>query len=526
MAIDKLIPQYLNSDTDQKLVKSVEMTDNLNVRVSNDDEGTAGVIKNIKGTDVVASRSSSDAFPSGDNRVIGSVSNEKNKEILFLVWNINLNHGIYRLDTVSGKYQKLYQDSVLNFKKFSHAECSVIVNEEDETLFYWTDNVNPPMKLNVNRVIIGGYPISLTSGTNEEKLLCLTVAKQRPLTPPSFEFITDESVNQNNLKDDLFQVAYQYIYKDGEVSAISSYSKIAYSAFQTLIGISSEGNSVTDNVIRLSIPSGNDNVEKIKIIARRGNNGQLFQVEEIDNTASITYDFYNNGAYPFVSSNEANKMFDSVPQKAKSVISANNRLFYGNYVEGYDNVDTDVSLYPVYKRLPNTHNITSDINPLTPNNEIETRYQTTKSNLDNDVSFRINFSNIPSVVKGNTLFSFDIQYGVTEYLEYYKVTTDVSDFLSGSNFNWDDDGTAKTQSAIIGGISTPIKIAANPFTISFSKIYSQDTPKATVINEVLAQVNNVVYSTTVSPDLSNPNHGSASSNLFLLWLAGKAGFKI
>ena len=34
MAIDKLIPQYLNSDTDQKLVKSVEMTDNLNVRAS------------------------------------------------------------------------------------------------------------------------------------------------------------------------------------------------------------------------------------------------------------------------------------------------------------------------------------------------------------------------------------------------------------------------------------------------------------------------------------------------------------
>ena len=49
MAIDKLIPQYLNSDTDQKLVKAVEMTDNLNIRVSNDDEGTAGVIKNIKG---------------------------------------------------------------------------------------------------------------------------------------------------------------------------------------------------------------------------------------------------------------------------------------------------------------------------------------------------------------------------------------------------------------------------------------------------------------------------------------------
>ena len=54
MAIDKLIPQYLNSDTDQKLVKSVEMTDNLNIRVSSDDEGTDGVVKNIKGITVVA----------------------------------------------------------------------------------------------------------------------------------------------------------------------------------------------------------------------------------------------------------------------------------------------------------------------------------------------------------------------------------------------------------------------------------------------------------------------------------------
>ena len=136
MAIDKLIPQYLNSDTDQKLVKSVEMTDNLNVRVSNDAEGTSGVIKNIKGNEVVAAKTSSDAFPSGDNRVIGSIANEKNKEILFLVWNNLLNHGIYRFDMTDGKYSKLYQDGVLNFKKSSYADCDVVINENGETLFY------------------------------------------------------------------------------------------------------------------------------------------------------------------------------------------------------------------------------------------------------------------------------------------------------------------------------------------------------------------------------------------------------
>ena len=51
MAIDKLIPQYLSSDTDQKLVKSVEMTDNLNIRVSNNKEGTAGVVKKFDNLD-------------------------------------------------------------------------------------------------------------------------------------------------------------------------------------------------------------------------------------------------------------------------------------------------------------------------------------------------------------------------------------------------------------------------------------------------------------------------------------------
>ena len=108
MAIDKLIPQYLSSDTDQKLVKSVEMTDNLNIRVSNDAEGTAGVVKNIKGTEVVGAKTASDAYPTGDNRVVGSVANEKNREILFLCGTVT-NHGIYTHD--HRKYQKLYQDS-------------------------------------------------------------------------------------------------------------------------------------------------------------------------------------------------------------------------------------------------------------------------------------------------------------------------------------------------------------------------------------------------------------------------------
>jgi hypothetical protein len=210
MAIDKLIPQYLSSDTDQKLVKSVEMTDNLNIRVSNNDEGTAGVIKNVKGTEVVSAKSAQDAFPAGDNRVIGSVSNEASKEVFFFLWNSNDDHGIYRINSITNSFEKVYEDAVLGFQKLSFVDSDVVINDSEETLLYWTDNVNPPMKLNVNRALNNDYPSSLISGTDEEKLLNLTLAKQPPLKAPTYNIVNNPDLGYNNISNKIFQFAYNF----------------------------------------------------------------------------------------------------------------------------------------------------------------------------------------------------------------------------------------------------------------------------------------------------------------------------
>ena len=528
MAIDKLIPQYLSSDTDQKLVKSVEMTDNLNVRVSNNDEGTAGVLKNVKGTDLVGPKTPSDEIPSGENRVIGSVANEKSNEVLFFLWNSDGNHGIYRLDTLVDKFTKVYEDAVLGFEKLAFVDCDVVINEEEETLLYWTDNINPPMKLNINRVLSGGYPASLTSGTDEEKLEALTVAKRPPQNPITFEYDTDDSVRQNNLKDYMFQFAYQYIYEDGEVSAISPYSKVAFSVSQTLRGVSSEGSTLSDNLLRLYITSGNENVKKVRVLGRIGNTGQLFQIKEIDNGPSLTLDFYNDSIYPFVSTDESSKMFDNVPVKAKTLTVSNNRLMYGNYVEGYDNIDLDTDSYPVYRRLPNTYGISSDINPLVAGNTVEARWQTTDtgSNITDDVSFNIDFSALPSTIKKGTLVSFDIQLGVTEVLEYFIGSDSVgsANAIEVVEFDWDDDGTTKTATVFLGGqLSSPILFAPSPFTVSFSKTYAADTSKASVVADIISSLNNKSHTTTVSPDFTKSLHATQVSS-FDMWFSGKASF--
>lgn len=360
MAIDKLIPQYLNSDTDQKLVKAVEMTDNLNVRVSNDDEGTAGVIKNIKGNEVVGAKTAQDAFPSGDNRVIGSVSNEHNKEIIFLLHNNLGNHGIYRLDLTTGKYEKIYEDSVLRLRKFSYADCDVVINEKEETLFYWTDNINPPMKLNITRALSGDYPSSLTSGTDEEKLLNLTVAKQPPLIAPDYVLKNNPSITEeSNIKSNNYQFAYKYIYDDGEHSSLSPYSSLSVANSQLADGLNNDGQKNFFNQIDVSVLNSVADVKKIVVYARRVN-GRFFEIKELENNNTNTafkVEFTDDVLGSYLPEEEKNKIYDNVPQSARAQAVVANRLMYGSYREGYENIDTDVELIDNYKSTPDVFDI-------------------------------------------------------------------------------------------------------------------------------------------------------------------------
>ena len=80
MAIDKLTPKYLKKDEDHRLIKAMEMIDALNVRVSADEEGNEGVLKNIKGNTEIEF-----TLPIGSNKTIGSAYSDKTKDIFFFV---------------------------------------------------------------------------------------------------------------------------------------------------------------------------------------------------------------------------------------------------------------------------------------------------------------------------------------------------------------------------------------------------------------------------------------------------------
>jgi len=522
MAIDKLIPQYLNSDTDQKLVKSVEMTDNLNIRVSEDDAGTGGVIKNVKGTDVVSSKTPGDAFPDGENRVIGSTANEKNKEILFLVWNENSNHGIYRMDISTGKYQKLYEDSVLNFQKFSYADCAVVVNEEDNTLFYWTDNVNPPMKVNVNRLIISDYPASFYSGTNEEKLLALTVAKQPPLKAPTYNIVNNIDVDSNNIKNKIFQFAYRYKYIDGELSSLSPYSTATASISQLKDGVVDDSALEFFNQINVFVQNSSSEVEKIILFARIGNSQNFYEVEEIDNsggTGFSTIAFKNDKINSSLSKDEENKIYDNVPQVAKTLSIANNRLMYGNYIEGYNNTKVVTESNAVYRIKPVISQIPVSLNYSTPVGSFSP---------SNPFTIKIDYVQLPSVFNVKSKISIDTTI-VSEHLEVSKSSNYGSITVTYES--------TKEKETVIGDVGASVDINFNEAQLSLEAIrvrFSIDIPLGTSKSAAILLVNNAiateVFNTTVEPKKGDVEHATiyddtVSGVKARVWLEGKSYFK-
>lgn len=367
MAIDKLIPRYLNNDDDFLVVKSVEMIDAINVHVGDNAEGNADVLKNSRGNALMAFAAGSELPVTGTNTVVGSGLNIEKSEIVFAVHNSLGNHSIYHYSTSSNVLRLVYRDSVLGFTATSFVKFDFIVKENGDTLAYFTDGVTDPKKINITKALLGtGYPYKVAGGytyTDEEKLLCITNAKQPPLGPPTLAFIT--VANQDNfIYDEYFQFAYQYVYEDGEVSALSPYSEIGVSTQQLLDGLISDSAKDLFNAINVTVKHSRSDVSKIRLLAKSAENLGFFAAGEINNsrsssTASIA--FTNSKLRSYIPAIEQNKMYDNVPQKANAQAISGNRLMFGGYTEFYDNVPTNVGITEISNGTGNSAYIS--VNP-------------------------------------------------------------------------------------------------------------------------------------------------------------------
>jgi hypothetical protein len=493
--IDKLTPKYLNLEDDERLVKAVEMTNAINVRLSSEQDGDGNIVKNAYGNDDVPFKTGS-ALPAGDNEVIGAVENSESGEIFYFVWNSNDDHTIYRYSTSSDEVQIVYRDSVLAFSKFYHVRASIVRNLVGETLLYFTDANTPPKKINVTRAILGLYPASFTSGTDAEKLANIAIAKQPPMTPPTFVFTTNPALKENNLYESAFQFAAQYVYQDGERSAISQYSELAVAQNQFFDGIIDEEQKLANNTLSISVPTSVADVKEIVVLARNGNAGAFYEIGTLVNSPSVatqTISFDNTKLYAPVSQDQVNKIYDNVPQTAEALDIAGNRLMLGGYTEGYENIRTDVAVLPNYFPQPGEY-------------EIAVTYPSEPFVSDwfnKSKEFDIDISNIPSVVSVDSILNLSFA------LDFGRITLNVDGYylqwVQKDKATQTDNDYAGLVAASQSGSNNPfdfgVNVKSSPFSISEYVQVQAGTTKSEILDIIVSKIEgnyNVVLDSDVT----------------------------
>ena len=368
MPIDKLTPKYLSSDSDNKLAAKNVMLDAINLYIGGDDSdsslnGGDGVLKNVKGNLKVLG---SESLPMGAV-VLGKIEDTKAKLLYLFVWAPSgAQHSVWvydplgRLpDAVVNSLRPVYSSDQFNFPQDGFVKADIVYSSsredatreqfdslgsdfEKDAIIYFTDGVNEPRKINAYRALVSDGS-NINGATIENPFPetdFITACLKAPLKPVTFKFDNDSDRSVSNFKvSSGFQFAYQHIYKDGGESAISSYSDVAFPPSVLSQGAATYRNHDFYNYCLLSIPVPGPEVFALRVLARQGVAGNFLVVDEIKNEDFNTeYKFYNDRILTGVSSDEVNKQFDSLPRKAQAQAVSNNRLMYGNYEDGYENV--------------------------------------------------------------------------------------------------------------------------------------------------------------------------------------------
>jgi hypothetical protein len=281
----------------------------------------------------------------GVNMTINAHYDAVNQRVFFFNANSANESGIYIYFTLTKTFQRLIQDGtntdgiVLGFTAAGRISNVDILYGDGTSgdLLFFVDSHKRCRKLNINRLLVGTYTTI--------KSTYLDVIKAPPLPPPQCTYENDTTVSANNLVNALFNFSCTYIYDDFEQSVLGS------GAAQPLPSdpFDPKNNTPASRNARIAIyvPTGDQNVTKIRIYGKQTKDGTTTDWFIIDtlikadlgiaNNTVYRYLFFNNGNYVTADPTFTVLDYDVVPQAANAQALINGDVIsYGAITEGYD----------------------------------------------------------------------------------------------------------------------------------------------------------------------------------------------
>lgn len=388
--IEKRTPRKLNKSVDSRLIPPTDMSDAINISFTEDSRGeeggNTGVLKPIKSNEAIDA--SNLTFSDSKKYVIGKCVCNKYDVAYFFVHDPGNaeNDGIYAYDPYlylpvehgENEIVKIFSSSQFDFSRelFVKADITYIQkkfsyqgkNYDDSPMIFFTDNKSEPKKLNVLR--------ASTEDSIESEDFILACPKT-PVFPITGEWGNDDGSSSNEfIGVNGFQFAYQAVYLDGNESAISTYSDVFVPpAYLNYTGGDDLAPLTSQNKIILNIPNDDlsSEVKEVKLLVRKGEDSSWFLVDKYNYSGDpIQADFSNTTVNAAIPRDVQSKQFDNLPKIAEAQTIIDNRLVYGNYVDGFDRVETDAFITQVFNDRPEDfRSYDVKVNPCTVASEVE-----------------------------------------------------------------------------------------------------------------------------------------------------------
>lgn len=296
---------------------------------------------------------------------IGSLSYETNNAIYWLVASDYLD-AVYEynetLDLITPVLRATKTPSTTSKLGFNKEFFVTGINYINGLLF-WTDNLNPPRRINIERA--KNYAVD---GFTEADI---NVILAPPLNSPTISL--SNSGDSHNLENKFLYFSYRYKYLDNEYSALAPFSSVAFfpKHYAYDYGVSENISMVNFyNTAAITFNSGSKNVKEVQLVFRDTLSTNTYIIDNLVkssngylNNTNYTYDFNNNKVYTILDSAQVNRLFDNVPIKAKSQELIGSRLIYGNYTQFFNLIDSNYELInPVFSLSVTTEDVPS-LNP-------------------------------------------------------------------------------------------------------------------------------------------------------------------
>lgn len=334
----------MNMDIDERMLPDGQYRSASNITIEATGGSNMGAVQNALGNEMlydVGNFLLNSLGIQGGGKTIGAVAYEP---LSLIYWFVKFNSfdGIFEYNQKTNVTSLILgsMDGTLNFDATALITGVNYIHTEDGGFLFWTDNLNPPRRINISRA--RSYSVDDPRIKTD-----IDVILRPPLKSPRIVLLNStDNIESNNLEEKFLYFSYRYKYIDNEFSSMSPFSSVAFNA-KALSLDPNTGDNVgmlnKNNMVQIGFDTGNQFVQEIQILARDTRSLNVLIIDTLNkvdlgyaDNVFKSFIFRNNKIYSTLPSDQVTRMFDNVPLKAQAQEIIGNRLIYGNYTQFRD----------------------------------------------------------------------------------------------------------------------------------------------------------------------------------------------